>query len=367
MKNHFLVFGVLALLTVARTSDSHHSTAVDFDKNAATSIEGVITATEFANPHSRLYIDVVAEDGTTVNWQIETRPPSGLAGFGITPDTVTEGVRVRVDGEPSRRGRNSMWLTGLTIGNGPRIAVVDGDVAQPQQRRQIVLPGEWTTFSESAASYRGDAPFDISGGWSGRYKFSVTVDDLEPKPMPATAEALRLRAENQAFGTDDALRCIGTGLPRIFGSPGTVDIFDQGPFLLFVYGDGGSAIVRRIYMDGRTAPEDWPLTMYGYSAGRWEGDALVIETSHLKPMWLDGSGWPMSGADTRLVETYAPSNDGATLERTMTVHDPLYTEPLVRTRGYMRTDGAQQESICDPQGFYRDLLNENLITEYLGQ
>ena len=351
---------------------AHHSTAVDFEKGTEIAIEGVITNTEFVNPHTRFYVDVTGDDGTVENWQIETRPARNLANSGVTPDTVKMGTLVRAEGEPSRRGQRSMWLTGLTIEGGPRIAFIDADGGnagggnagggqQQAGRRPPVLPADWKTFSEIGAEFSSDAPFDISGGWSGRYRFTVTVDDLEPKPVPATDEALRLRAENQVFGQDDALRCIGVGLPRLFGSPGNMEIYDQGPFYLFVYVSG----VRRVYMDGRQAPDDWPLTMLGYSTGRWEGESLVIETTHLKRMWLDGSGWPMSGAETRTVETYTPSNDGATLERTMTIHDPLYTEPLVRTRGFARSNEALREGICDPQGFYRDLLNEGLIEDYL--
>ncbi|MYF70408.1 MAG: hypothetical protein F4181_10795 [Proteobacteria bacterium] len=334
---------------------AHHSTAVDFEKGTVIAIEGAVTNAEFVNPHMRFHVDVTGDDGTVENWQIETRPARDLVKRGITPEALATGTLVRVEGEPSRRGQNSMWLTGLTIGDGRRIAFVDGDGGQQAGGRPLVLPTNWSTFSEVAASYSGDSPFDISGGWSGRYRFTVTVDDLEPKPTPATAEALRLRAANQAFGTDDALRCVGVG------APAGMEIYDQGAFYLF----GNGAALRRIYMDGRQAPDDWPLSMMGYSTGRWEGESLVIETTHLKPMWLDGSGWPMSGAETRTVETYTPSNNGATLERTMTIHDPLYTEPLVRTRGYVRSDQPMRESICDPQGFYRDLLNEGLIEGYL--
>ena len=181
--------------------------------------------------------------------------------------------------------------------------------------------------------------------------------------MPATAEALRLREENQAFGQDYALRCIPTGMPRIFGAPVGVEIYDAGPFYLFVYSAGGTS-VRRIYMDGRSAPGDWELSMLGFSTGRWEGESLVVETTHLKPMWLDGSGWPMSGAATRLVETYTPTNGGATMDRTMVIHDPLYTEPLVRMRGLIRSDDPLTENVCDPRGFYEDLFNEGLMEDY---
>src|SRR3972149_2910502 len=39
--------------------------------------------------------------------------------------------------------------------------------------------------------------------------------------------------------------------------------------------------VRRIYMDGRKVPDDYPATRMGYSIGYWDGNVLVIETSLL--------------------------------------------------------------------------------------
>ena len=70
----------------------------------------------------------------------------------------------------------------------------------------------------------------------------------------------------------------------------------------------------------------------GFSTGKWEGRTLVIETTMLLPGWLDGSGYPMTGGDgTRIVERWTPAADGLTMERTMTVTDKAYTQPIVRT------------------------------------
>ena len=353
-----------ALAAASGVALAHHSTAVDFDKDAEAAIEGVVTQVNFVNPHVRFYVDVTNDEGEVENWQIETRPPENLSASGLFRDTLEIGGRVRVAGQPSRRGQPSMWLTALAIEGGPNIVIGAGD--EPNEAEDILVPTEWRTFSEIAADNDNDYPVDITGLWGGRYKFTATVDDLEPKPMPATAEALRLREENRQFGKDYALRCIPTGMARIFGAPVGVEIYDQGLFYLFVYSAGGTS-VRRIYMDGRSAPDGWPASMLGFSTGRWQGDSLVVETTHLKPMWLDGSGWPMSGEVTRLVETYTPRNNGALVDRTMVIHDPLYTEPLVRTRGYLRSEEPLTENVCDPEGFYGDLLKEGLIEEYFSE
>src|SRR5690606_10658216 len=97
----------------------------------------------------------------------------------------------------------------------------------------------------------------------------------------------------------------------------------------------------RVWMDGRSPPESTPDSTLGFSVGHWEGRTLVIETTHLLPAWLDGSGLPMSGDGTRVVERYDYGADGLAVDRTMTIYDPkYYTQPLVRKRGSARDDNA---------------------------
>ena len=61
--------------------------------------------------------------------------------------------------------------------------------------------------------------------------FQTTVDDFTPKPMPMTAES-RAIYEGREFGDDHVLRCMPAGLPRIFGSPYSMEILDAGTHYL---------------------------------------------------------------------------------------------------------------------------------------
>jgi hypothetical protein len=108
-------------------------------------------------------------------------------------------------------------------------------------------------------------------------------------------------------------------------------------------------------------------TSNGYSVGHWEDDTLVIETTHLLPAWLDGSGLPMAGDGTRTVERYEFSADRLSADATMTIYDPLYTEPLVRVRGMAREDNLDvvEQDSCDPASYYVDLLEAGLLEKYL--
>jgi hypothetical protein len=102
----------------------------------------------------------------------------------------------------------------------------------------------------------------------------------------------------------------------------------------------------------------------GFSSGHWQSDELVIETTGLQAGWLDGTGLPMSGEGTRLVERYTFSEDRLSMDRVMTIHDPYYTEPLIRRRGSARSDAIDvggEGNDCDSVSHYRDLWEQGLL------
>ena len=52
-------------------------------------------------------------------------------------------------------------------------------------------------------------------------------------------------------------------------------------------------------MDGRAHPPDYaPHTWQGFSTGSWDGDVLVVETTHLKAGWMRRNGLPLSDRAT---------------------------------------------------------------------
>lgn len=80
--------------------------------------------------------------------------------------------------------------------------------------------------------------------------------------------------------------------------------------------------VRLIFMDGRDhPPADAPHSKVGYSTGRWEGDELVIETTHLAPATITNNGLDHSDA-IRMVERYKLEEDGTQLKATQWFEDP---------------------------------------------
>ncbi|HWK54377.1 MAG TPA: DUF6152 family protein [Hyphomicrobiales bacterium] len=363
-KHAALATALAGILCASQPASAHHSFEAEFDANTSGVLNGVVSEVRFSNPHVRYRIDVAGEDGNKETWEIQAASVTSLRSQGWDAQTIKVGDTISVEGQLGRNGTHKLFLRGGTFANGVAFgsrqqAEDDGEAYD----RNAVYASAGTDYGYGQANV--SAPFDITGPWRKSYKFKVTVDDLEPKPTPYTTEGQRQREANTKYD-DSALRCIALGLPRIFGNPYNMDIYDAGDHYLFLYVEHNSP--RRIWMDGRTPPADTRPTSNGFSVGHWEDqNTLVIETTHLLPGWLDGSGLPMSGEGTRTEERYTFSADHLSADAIMTIHDPLYTQPLIRTRGMAREDGldVSEQDSCDPASYYVDLLEAGLLEDYL--
>jgi cyclase len=101
--------------------------------------------------------------------------------------------------------------------------------------------------------------------------------------------------------------------------------------------EGTFGIDRIVWMDGRPHPVPEALhTFQGYSTGRWEGDSLVVETTHMKAGWLRRNGTPTSER-ARMLEYFTRFDDYLLV--TTIVDDPVYfAEPFIRTTEYLPTE-----------------------------
>jgi hypothetical protein len=347
-------------LVGAPAAIAHHAFSTEFDADLEGEVEGVVTRVYWANPHIRYIVDMTLPDGSIETWSLQ--PPGNLPTYRRQDwfeDTVQAGDIVHATGNLGREGAKKLYATCITLESGREL----GRCSTPGTVAEVTAdPNIDYTYSHN------DYEVDISGYWDNRYKFRTTVDDFEPRPMPLTA-ASRTIYEGRRFGDDHVLRCLPAGLPRIFGSPYSLEVIDAGTHYMMLFLQDNTP--RWVWMDGRSAPADHPLTSMGFSTGEWNGRTLTIETTHVLPGWLDGSGYPMTGGDgTRIVEEWTVAEDGLTIDRTMTIYDDYYTEPLVRTRGSQRRDprGDLIESpACDPDNHYRDLLERGELEGYLLQ
>jgi glyoxylase-like metal-dependent hydrolase (beta-lactamase superfamily II) len=93
---------------------------------------------------------------------------------------------------------------------------------------------------------------------------------------------------------------------------------------------------REIWMDGRPHPPAYAAhTWQGFSTGTWEGNVLVVRTTHLKASWIRRNGVVTSD---RVTMTERFIRHGNYLTHVYMIEDPVYlTEPLVRTNGFQLT------------------------------
>jgi hypothetical protein len=300
-------------------------------------------------------------DGEPQDWELQAGNVTNLRRANWFEDTLEVGDRITVFGRLGRDGARKMLIGEVELADGTRIAPRGSSRGNDRQRIDASPEKDY-----SYPGKRADYPVDITGPWRNDYRWHVTVDDLEPKPTPFTAEGRRIFEATEPWH-DYALRCVAVGLPRLFGAPYNMDIVDAGTHYLFVFVEHNTP--RRVWMDGRRPDANTPATSNGFSVGRWEGDTLVVETTHLQPGWLDGSGLPMSGEGTRIVERYRFSDDRLSIDRTMTIHDPYYTEPLVRQRYSARGESVDvtEQASCDPDSYYRDLAASGRLEEHFSR
>lgn len=188
---------------------------------------------------------------------------------------------------------------------------------------------------------------DLSGYWSAPFRAYDIPEDMKAKLPPDTvvledtgaAEfprgeygGLKLTAKAEAVAkdwqpTDDMT------IARVC-QPQSIMYTVQGPFPFQIIQAPGLIVFkyeyydqyRLIYTDGRGhLPEDAPHTKMGDSIGHWEGDELVIDTTHLAPSTITNNGLNHSDK-AHMVERYRLADDGKSLEATQWFEDPEMLE-----------------------------------------
>ena len=192
---------------------------------------------------------------------------------------------------------------------------------------------------------------NISGTWSPNTYFRVIspVDGSATPFLPWARDFFLKRNEAEARGEplfDPNANCLPSGVPRVIPTPYPLDIV-QTPDAIMI-GIEVMHSFRIIHMDGKPRPADFKPTYLGYSAGHWEGDVLVVETTGLNGYTqVDEEGRPKSSA-LKVTERYmkrAPDQ----LEITYTLDDPrTYSRPWTARAQYRWAPNLRfDEYVCE--------------------
>jgi hypothetical protein len=229
----------------------------------------------------------------------------------------------------------------------PRLADGKPDVAAPAPRTadgRIDFSGLWENRGIGGRTARPPEPPagvpPLATFWNVGAGFK---DDLPFQPWAAALRARRMAEESKE--NPDAL-CLPMGLMQYHTHPQPRQIVQTPALMLIVY--EANYGLRKIYLDGRPAPDNDPQPWwYGYSRGWWESDTLVVETTHFKDDgWLDVNGSPLTSA-AKVTERFRRPSFGR-LEILVTVDDPkAYTRPwTVRLDQHVLVDAELIEFIC---------------------
>jgi hypothetical protein len=234
----------------------------------------------------------------------------------------------------------------------PRLADGKVDLEAPAPRAADGHPdlsGLWERFGPGGANPNFDALQSADGGPPAATFWNVGAGLRGGLPYTPLASMLRdeRMADNQK-NNPDAL-CLPMGLMQLHLHPQPRKIV-QTPGLIVIMYEGNEGL-RQIFTDGRPLPNPGPDLQpwwYGYSAGRWEGDTLVVETVGFRDdVWLDVQGSPLTGA-AKMTERFRRLNYG-TLQIDVTIDDPTaYTKPFtVRVNQRLFPDAELIEFICN--------------------
>jgi hypothetical protein len=129
---HVLAVTIVFVMLLTVPVPAHHSFTNFWHTDRPVEISGVVRAVKLVNPHSELTIEVMDGDQKGV-WYVTSRATgSALRNGGWTPDTLTVGQTVKVEGNPSRKeGAKALAAGKITLADG-KVLSFGGDAAIPQ-------------------------------------------------------------------------------------------------------------------------------------------------------------------------------------------------------------------------------------------
>jgi hypothetical protein len=191
------------------------------------------------------------------------------------------------------------------------------------------------------------------------------VDGTTTTNLKLTPEGAAARAKYDHLHHDPAMQCIPATFKRVMHTPSPpieVKLFDDHAEINYEFMD----VKRRVPIKNGLAAKDAPFTVpqfphLGRSAGRWEGDTLVIESTELKAGLLDSLGDPGLWQTDKMqtVERFVPN--GNRMQVIVTMTDPVYyAEPFTTTFNYLKLpDGQLLTWDCVPEEAGYDKFREN--------
>ena len=317
----------VSALALAPFAGAHHSRVEFVDE--VRELEGELLEIVWLNPHPALFVEVRNEDGTPETWRVEAH--TGVRVYnrmGVTPDLFTVGDTIRVAGRVSTRRDKHLLGLNVLLPNDTAVRLSRDDPPYWAARTVIGTDGA-VPFDEAALR-------DAASEDRGLFRVWSVGPTGRSQNLPYTQAAIDGRAGWHP--ADNAIaRCEQPGMPVTMGAPLPIRFIDEGDALTLhaVYFDTR----RTIHMSDAADAGVQPPSHLGYSAGRWEGSTLIVETTKINYPWVDNEARTPQSPDVRTTERFTLSEDQSRLDYEFIITDPVtFTEPATRTRTYLALD-----------------------------
>lgn len=329
-------FGLLiAQLLVTLPVAAHHSQAI-YDRGSTITIEGVVTEYRWSNPHVYLYVETQNEASETIVWPIEGQVTAILRRLGWDSDTFAPGDPVTVVAHPSRDPSRTMALLSSAETNGVTYVAT-------------------TAALERSASARPAAD-SLTGIWE------VPATPLirsfsEPFSWSLTAEGAAGLAAYDDRTMNPQLQCTPRVAPwlMIFTGVHEIELGEDVTTIRTEY----DTVDRTIHMS-LTSHDGADVTHQGHSIGWWEGDVLVVDTTHFADNNSGHARGIRSGAQKHLVERFELDPERTSLTYRFELEDPEYLAAPVtgEFQSRYRPDLGLERLRCDVETAGRFLTGE---------
>ena len=289
-----------SILLSAPPGFAHHSEVVHYDLDTEIFHEDVtVLEWRFVNPHAQLIYEAPDRDGKPTQWIGNSDNITHLRRLGLTATSLEPGQVVTVRGHPRRDGRPEMevivirrsdgWELSVDPNTGPEllsgaptgpVGVAAAPTVEPTLRVARDFAGVWENVP-------GPVPPDLIEALVPDGAVFWIASGQGPEEARGETGVLSLTDKAQTFldnwtpGYDEC---------RPYSSWMTM----TAPYLHGFSEERGQRIqIRHEYMDlertiwldgrgrGRPGLDRLPRTVEGYSVGHWEGDTLVVETTHM--------------------------------------------------------------------------------------
>jgi hypothetical protein len=212
----------------------------------------------------------------------------------------------------------------------------------------ISMGGEWIPLPGSPRPVTFDPAHPYVPNNTGRQPTFRVADLNNPNLTQFAKDGLKKSNDEVLAGKamySREARCWATGVPVYLLNPAQPTFFLQSPEKVVMIWQMDQQI-RHVYLNVPHSENPNP-SWYGESVGRYEDDALVIDTiGQTTKTFVDNYRTPHS-EKLHVVERYHLMEDGKTLQAEITIEDPAtFIEPLRVLHKWRRVQATLTESRC---------------------